>query len=168
MKLAEFGLLSKCKEFLALASKELALPPTPLLLRFFSTVGPLSAAWRPGGLPLPLRFSPTLPSSVVFCAFEESIGMGTTVSACRAGTPSCSFGGDPELPNILFSRPPWEEKLLRLLPATLLTWGSRLAWRLEEGTMLLLEIGGREGLWLGCTVLRGTVTTLRFDEECCF
>ena len=26
---------------------------------------------------------------------------------------------DPELPNILFSKPPWEEMLLRLPPATL-------------------------------------------------
>lgn len=32
---------------------------------------------------------------------------------------SLSFGGDPELPNIRFSKPPWPETLLRLFPASL-------------------------------------------------
>lgn len=46
---------------------------------------------------------------------DDSLGLS------GASDSKLSFGGDPELPNILFSRPPpWEEKLLRLLPATLL------------------------------------------------
>ena len=62
-----------------------------------------------------------------------------------------SLGGDPELPNILFSKPPWEEKLLLLLPATLLTSAivSREETRvdlkgiLEEG---LGSVVGRDGI----------------------
>ena len=123
MKPAELGLGLKCNEFFALASKELALPPTPLLLRFFSPVAPLSPVARPGGL-LPLRFSPLPLSSAGFEAFEESAAFVDEFALESGATePSGppSFDGDPELPNILFSRPPWEEKLLLLLPATLLT-----------------------------------------------
>jgi len=124
MKPAELGLWLKYNEFFALASKELALPPTPLLLRFFSPVAPLSPVARPGGL-LPLRFSPLPLSSADFEAFEESVAfvdefaLESVATEPSSGPPS--FDGDPELPNILFSRPPWEEKLLLLLPATLLT-----------------------------------------------
>ena len=115
----EFGLGLKCREFFAFASNELAFAPTPLLLRFFSPVFPLSLVALPGGLPFPLRFSPLPVSSAGFGAAGASVVVGSTAS-CAAGSGPPSFGGDPELPNILFSRPPWEEKLLRLLPATLL------------------------------------------------
>lgn len=120
MKPAELGFGLKCNEFFALARRELAFEPTPLLLRFFSTVTPLSVA-RPGGLPLPLRFSPE-PSSPVFDVSGGSVAVGDDDNAGVSSVPDSefSFGGDPELPNILFSRPPWEEKLLRLFPATLL------------------------------------------------
>jgi hypothetical protein len=123
MKPAELGLWLKCNEFFALASKELALLPTPLLLRFFSPVAPLSPATRPWGLPFPLRFSPAPVSSEDFDVFEDSVVftvVDVSPAPSEAPPPSelPSFGGDPELPNILFSRPPWEEKLLLLLPAT--------------------------------------------------
>jgi hypothetical protein len=121
MNPAEFGLGLKCREFFALASRELAFPPTPLLLRFFSPV-PLSVDVRPWGLPLPLRFSPLPGSSLDF----TEVSMGDAASGRGSDEPPesgpPSFGGDPELPNILFSRPPWEEKLLLLFPASLLTW----------------------------------------------
>jgi hypothetical protein len=123
MKPAEFGFGLKCNELFALASRLLAFEPTPLLLRFFSTVPPLSPEARPTGLPLPLRFSPLAFSSAVFDVLGGSLVFGDdSVGLASGATDSeLSFGGDPELPNILFSRPPWEEKLLRLLPATLLT-----------------------------------------------
>jgi hypothetical protein len=73
---------------------------------------------------LPLRFSPLAFSSAVFDVLGGSLVFGdddSVVVASGATDSELSFGGDPELPNILFSRPPWEEKLLRLLPATLLT-----------------------------------------------
>ncbi len=120
MNPAEFGEGLKCNEFFAFASNELAFAPTPLLLRFFSPVAPLSPVGLPGGLPFPLRFSPLPVSSAGFDAVGASVEVDSAgpSSAMDSGPPS--FGGDPELPNILFSRPPWEEKLLRLLPATLL------------------------------------------------
>jgi len=121
MKPDEFGLGLKCNELFALASNELAFPPTPLLLRFFSPFPPLSPVGRPGGLPFPLRFSPLPLSSAGFDAVGASFEVESTASlSCATGSGPPSFGGDPELPNILFSRPPWEEKLLLLLPATLL------------------------------------------------
>jgi hypothetical protein len=115
----EFGLWLKCREFFAFASSELAFAPTPLLLRFFSPEFPLSLVALPGGLPFPLRFSPLPPSSAGFDAVGVSVEFESTAS-CATGSGPPSFGGDPELPNILFSKPPWEEKLLLLLPATLL------------------------------------------------
>jgi hypothetical protein len=117
MNPADCGLGLKCNEFFALAMKELALPPTPLLLRFFSP--PLSDAVRPGGLLFPLRFSPGSSEDLLVMgelAALDVVGDCGCVSETLADV-SASF---PELPNILFSRPPWEEKLLLLLPATLL------------------------------------------------
>jgi len=120
MNPAEFGLWLKCNELFALASSELAFPPTPLDLRFFSPVAPLSAVDRPRGLPFPVRFSPLPLSSPGLKDIDLSFEPSTAAGATGSGPPS--LGGDPELPNILFSRPPWEEKLLRLFPATLLAW----------------------------------------------
>ncbi len=116
----ELGLWLKCNELFALANNELALPPTPLLLRFFSPFPPPSPELRPGGLPFPDRFSLLPPSSAVF-GLLAVFGLVERASGTTESAPP-SLGGDPELPNILFSRPPWEEKLLRLLPATLLIY----------------------------------------------
>lgn len=118
----EFGFGLKCKELFALARRELALLLTPLLLRFFSPLPPLSTLGLPCGLPFPPRFSPLSLSPAGFGVLEESRIVDE--SAVEWDVPEfglSSFGGDPELPNILFSRPPWEEKLLLLFPATLLT-----------------------------------------------
>jgi hypothetical protein len=127
------GLGLKCNEFLALASNELALLPTPLLLRFFSPL----LLFSPGALPglTPLRFSPLGVSSDDFDGvgsvsveegFEEDgvseVDPGDIVPIVGLlESASPSLIGVPELPNILLSNPPWEEKLLRLLPASLLS-----------------------------------------------
>ena len=107
----EFGFGLKCHEFFALASSELALPLTPLLLRFFSPF-PVSAAARPGGLVFPLRFSPAAAPSIAFEAASPGLVDEAAVVDPVEPPPASgpvSFGGDPELPNILFSKPPCEE-----------------------------------------------------------
>lgn len=120
----------KFNEFFALASNELALLPTPLLLRFFSPVAPLSVVDLLG-LSLTLRLSPPPASSFVFGDEAMSLLLEegkSVVERVRTGEPCVveletgppSFGGDPEVPNILFSKPPWPEKLLLLAPASLL------------------------------------------------
>jgi hypothetical protein len=90
-----------------------------------------------------VRFSPAPVSSGDFEGIEESV-VFTVVDASPAESeeppPSLpSFGGDPELPNILFSRPPWEEKLLLLLPATFADFATCLVRRPVEER----EVGGR-------------------------
>ena len=117
--------------FLALAIRLLALLLTPLLLRFFSEPG-ASLLPRPGGLPLPLLFSP--PTTAGSVDFIE-VPLAVAVSALRFGEDdllldwfvvSAVLGSDlvfAELelppPNILFSRlPPWAERLRRLFPAS--------------------------------------------------
>ena len=107
---------------MAEASRLLALLPTPLLLRFLSVLAPLS--FRPGGLPLPLRFSPLAAWSVVLmgvAALEPGLESGE--GDLPSPLVSLSVFDPEELeppPNILFSRlPPDEERLRRLLPASL-------------------------------------------------
>lgn len=73
-------------------------------------------------------------------------------SSCKV-----SFGGDGELeplPNILFSNPPWEEKLLLCLPASVLNsllnayrHGLFAIWRVSEmgaGLEEMLRVGPRQ------------------------
>lgn len=108
----------KLRECLAEAIKLLALLPTPLLLRFFSE----SALCLPGGLPLPLRFSPLTTWSVGFVEPVE-VGLASTLGSGDGGLlpdfeSELSAESDLLPPNILFnSRPPCEVRLRRLLPA---------------------------------------------------
>lgn len=113
---------------LAWAIRLLALPLTPLLRRFFCSAEP----------PLPLRFSLLGAESDALAADGEErsappaslSGDGDLVPALSFGAPAAASGMGlvsgfeaPELellpPNILFSRPPWAERLRRLLPARL-------------------------------------------------
>jgi hypothetical protein len=128
----EFELGLKCSEFFALARNALALLPTPLLRRFFSPVPVLSGDGRPLPGLLPLRLS-------LMGAFSEaggdgvvelggdmlaSVEVGGEMAIPLSGSCKVSFGGEGELellPNILFSNPPWEEKLLLCLPASVLS-----------------------------------------------
>ena len=107
----------KFNEFLALAMRLLALEPTPLLLRFFS-----ASPGLPGGLPLPLRFSPLAAWSLVLGGQADApsdlleSGEGDFLSVSEASVAESGLEEEPP-PNILFSRPPREERLLRLFPA---------------------------------------------------
>jgi len=123
--------------FLAWAIRLLALALTPLLRRFFC-----SAELALGGLPLlPLRFSPLAAVSVVLMGVGEVrsrfwSAAGASLSGDGDLRPALSFWllleselelvSDFELPNILFSRPPCEERLRRLLPARLVDY----CWRI--------------------------------------
>lgn len=113
----------KLSEFLAEARRLLALLPTPLLLRFLSVEAPLSV--RPWGLPFPLRFSPLAAWSVVLMgagAFGLDSGEGDLPSVLDSLSTLDPGELEPP-PNILFSRlPPCEERLRRLLPASLRSW----------------------------------------------
>jgi hypothetical protein len=76
----------------------------------------------------PARFSPLIVSSFDLVK-ESGAALSPELAAIGASAGGESFPspaasesslvGDPELPNILFSRPPWEEKLLLFPPASL-------------------------------------------------
>lgn len=158
LKLDELGLELKCSEFFALARNALALFPTPLLRRFFSAaaaVAPAVLSLSGDGRPFPGLLPPRLSlmgivseaggdgvvesTGDVFASVEVVGGMVVPLSgsSCKV-----SFGGDGELellPNILFSNPPWEEKLLLCLPASVLNSllnayrpGLFVGWRVSE------------------------------------
>lgn len=122
--------------FLAWANRLLALALTPLLRRFFCS----AELPELGGLPLPLRFSP-LPawSDDLTGDGGERLAPPASLSGDGDFLPAFSFwlllpesdielvsDLEPELtPNILVSRPPWEERLRRLLPARLVGGGTK-------------------------------------------
>lgn len=102
----------RCRVCFALENMSLAARETPLVLLCLDA--PASLFLRSEGVDvLPDRFSRPGVSSVdelaFFCA---PVGTGASMAVA-----SSSFPG--ELPNILFNRPPWVEKLRRLLPARL-------------------------------------------------
>lgn len=126
--------------FLACAIRLLALLLTPLLRRFFWSAELLTL----GGLPLPLRFSPLAAWSAALtgdgeersapaksCSLSGDGDLPTLSAALSFGlvldagsdTELASAFSDFEPPelelprNILFSRPPCEERLRRVLPA---------------------------------------------------
>lgn len=126
--------------FFACAIKLLALLLTPLLRRFFWS----AELFALGGLPLPLRFSPLAAWSVDLTgdgeersaptkscslsgdgdllALSAALSFGLVLDA-GSDTELASAVSDFEPPelelprNILFSRPPCEERLRRVLPA---------------------------------------------------
>lgn len=116
MKEFSRGLLDRLREFLALVKKDAALV-TVLLRRFFSPPGLFwSSLVRrvkkpPGGEDF---FWLTLASSVWM------LKGGVSMAPERAMESVLSLGGLEEPLNILFSNPPWLEKLLRLFPASLM------------------------------------------------
>lgn len=154
LKLEEFELGLKCSEFFALARNALALLPTPLLRRFFS-VAPAVLSLSGDGRPFPGLLPPRLSLMGIFSeaggdGVVESTGdvlasvevVGGMVVPLSGSSCKVSFGGDGELellPNILFSNPPWEEKLLLCLPASVLNsllnasrHGLFAGWRVSE------------------------------------
>ena len=144
----------KCSEFFALARNALALLPTPLLRRFFSVVAAVLLSFSGDGRPLPGLLPPRLSLMGIFSeggdGVVESTGdvlawvevVGGMVVPLSGSSCKVSFGGDGELellPNILFSNPPWEEKLLLCLPASVLNsllnafrHGLFAEWRVSE------------------------------------
>lgn len=109
--------LERCNEFLALVKNDAALL-TVLLLRLLS----------PPGLWSSFDFLPNGPleSEVLF----SRTAAASSVSMVRAVGPMPEWGrvsafslvGLEEPPNILFSNPPWLERLLRLFPASLIAY----------------------------------------------
>jgi hypothetical protein len=92
---------------------------TPLLLLFFSPPAELLASLLLRSVGFEALFSDRLArvgvvSSVEAVAglFEVSTGGGASMAVVSSSLPG-------DVPNILFNRPPWLEKLLRLLPARL-------------------------------------------------
>ena len=109
----------RCSDCFALENISLARDDTPLLRRFFSVVGVEPASLGLRSLeedPLPaVPDTPGAPLSVVGAAagFGASLAVGPSTAASSSSLPG-------EVPNILFSRPPWLEKLRRLFPARLM------------------------------------------------
>ena len=104
----------KWSEFFALENMSRA-RDTPLLRLLGVVVGMGSVLLRSAVGDVLLRFS--LPAFVwsAALAFGASASVGVEASTAEE---SSSLPGD--VPNILFNRPPWLEKLLRLLPARLM------------------------------------------------
>lgn len=136
LKLCGLGL--KCREFFALARNALALVPTELLRRFFSV---LSGDGRPFPELIPLRLSlrggPSedggegdvevggdAPFASVDCGGADEVANPVCVCCRVLVLVGIGVGVEDDelepLPNILFSNPPWEEKLLLCLPASVL------------------------------------------------
>jgi hypothetical protein len=88
---------------------------TPLLLLFGALLGVGSLFLRSAVGDALMRFSLPAFASSVEEPLRASDGDGTEASTAVV---SSSFPGD--VPNILFNRPPWLEKLLRLFPARLM------------------------------------------------
>lgn len=109
------GLEERLNEFLAFVKKDAA-RVTELPLRFLPPPETGSA----------LVFFAKGPDEIVFFSLVVAAGssamtggrFGPEAPECVTGS-AFSLGGLVEPPNILFSNPPWLEKLLRLFPASL-------------------------------------------------
>jgi hypothetical protein len=116
--LSELSRPFKLREFFALL-KKLAALVTVLLLRFFSAAGPWSSLCRRVKNPAPggeNRLSRGLELSALVSVWRVK-ELSMPVSGSES---TLSLGGLEEPLNILFSNPPCEEKLRRLLPASLI------------------------------------------------